>query len=101
LPNAGVKSAYGAALGGTRRDVFGGLFVRHLGTVVSGLLAGLLLSASITHATASMLFGVNVFDPLSFSAAAVMLLLTACVACAIPLWRATAVQPAAILRPEC
>jgi putative ABC transport system permease protein len=48
----------------------------------------------------SLLFGVTAEDPLTFVSVTLLLLVVVLVACLIPAWRATAVQPVAALRGE-
>jgi predicted permease len=88
------------ALGSTRAEIVLRALVLNLGGVTAGIVLGLLLEAIVTRFTASMLYGVGVFDPLSFSGAAAVLLFTAFVACAVPAWRATNVDPTIVLRTE-
>jgi predicted permease len=88
------------ALGSTRREIFLRSLAHSLAAVVAGIVVGLLLEVGVTRLTASMLYGVGMFDPVSFGAAVAVLLATALVACAVPVWRATDVDPMIVFRTE-
>ena len=65
-----------------------------------GLGAGLVLSLALTWVLGSLLFSVHPYDPISLSAAAAALAFVALVACSLPAWRATRVDPLVALRYE-
>jgi ABC-type antimicrobial peptide transport system permease subunit len=88
------------ALGADRRHVIAlvvrqGLSMALLGTAV-GVAAALALSRTIQ----SLLFGVAPTDPTTFAAVIAMLLGVAAIACYVPAWRATHVDPTQALRTE-
>ena len=88
--------ALGATGGAVLRLVLG----RGLRLAAAGLAAGLLLAFSLGRALESLLFGVAPTDAITFLAAASLLGVTALVACALPAWRASRVDPIAVLRSE-
>ncbi|MGH9842930.1 MAG: FtsX-like permease family protein, partial [Blastocatellia bacterium] len=92
----GVRMALGAAPRDVLRLVIRqGLWLTLLGTGV-----GLLLAFAATRLLASMLYGVGVRDPLTFIGVPLLLGTVALLACWIPAWRATRVDPLIALRSE-
>jgi ABC-type antimicrobial peptide transport system permease subunit len=88
------------ALGSTRQGIFG-LVLRSAASVAAiGLVVGALGSIAVVRLLRSMLFGVVPFDPISYCAAAILLLLTAFVSGLVPARRAASVQPMQALRSE-
>jgi putative ABC transport system permease protein len=65
-----------------------------------GIVLGLVFSVAVARLIATMLVGVRAIDPLSLSAAALLLLLTAAVAAIGPAWRASRVDPMVALHSE-
>jgi predicted permease len=88
------------ALGAERRGVVL-MILRQAGKMVTlGVVVGLLASLGVSRLIASMLFGVNSYDPLTFVAAAVILTPVALAACYIPARRAARVDPMVALPYE-
>ena len=92
----GIRMALGAQRSNVLRLVVGqGVILAAVGIVI-GITAALGLMRLIT----SLLFGVSPDDPLTFTAAALVLLFVAIAACYIPARRAIAVDPMNALRYE-
>jgi ABC-type antimicrobial peptide transport system permease subunit len=88
------------ALGATGGDVIRLVLREGLAPTAIGLVAGVLLATLLTRAMASALFGVGPLDPVVLSAAPVLLLAVAFVACLIPARRAIADDPLDALRAD-
>lgn len=88
------------ALGSTRGRIFR-LVLRGSGlTAAFGLVAGGAASIAAARLVRSMLFGVTPFDPVSYCAAALFLLLTVILSGLAPARRAASIQPMQALRSE-
>ena len=92
----GVRMALGAA----GRDVMGLVLREGMTLAVAGVALGLAGAAALTRLMAALLFGVTARDPLTFGAGAAVLLGVAALACGIPAWRATRVEPNTALRAD-
>ncbi len=88
------------ALGAQTRDVMLMIVKQGSKLILIGLAIGLAGAYALTRLVASLLFGVTAKDPLTFVAVAVLLALVALLACYVPAWRATKVDPMEALRCE-
>ncbi|MGA2270056.1 MAG: ABC transporter permease [Bryobacteraceae bacterium] len=88
------------ALGAGRADVVRLVLGQSLRLTLSGILAGLLGSWSLTRFLSTLLFDTGATDPLTFGAVALILAMVAVAASLIPAWRATVVDPMSALRQE-
>lgn len=92
----GIRMALGARRGDVLRMVVGqGTRLAFLGVVIGSIAA--LIS---THLLASLLFGVNTSDPVTYICVTVLLFLVAPAACYFPARRAMRVDPVQALRTE-
>jgi len=88
------------ALGATTGNVLGHVLGSAARVIAAGVVAGLALSAVLGRLVATLLFGVQPRDPLTFAVVTIVLALTAIAAAAGPAWRATRIDPAVALRSE-
>jgi len=96
LRELGVRAAVGAGSGEIARLVLG----RSMRLVVVGMLLGLVAALGLTRLAATLLFGVEATDPVTFAAMTLVLGTAAFAASALPALRAARVDPAAVLRGE-
>jgi putative ABC transport system permease protein len=92
----GVRRALGATTGDVLRLVAGSA-ARLIGT---GAVIGAVLSAALARLIATVLFGVDALDPITFASVAIVVILTAALSAAVPGWRAARIDPAVALRRE-
>jgi macrolide transport system ATP-binding/permease protein len=88
------------ALGARPAAVVGLVMKQGLIVAVAGLIAGCLMAAIAARAGAGVLYGISAADPVSWLAAAVLLLGVSALANLIPAWRAAHVDPSEALRME-
>lgn len=88
------------ALGAQRKQVLRLMLADGLQPALIGLALGLVASAAAVRLIRSMLYETQPLDPTVFAAVAAMLLLVAALACLIPAWRASRLDPVQALRSE-
>ncbi len=88
------------ALGAEPRHVRGLVVRQGLSMALAGMVLGLAGAMALSRSVQGLLFGVTATDPITFGAVAAMLLGVALVACYIPAWRATRLDPTTALRSE-
>jgi putative ABC transport system permease protein len=88
------------ALGATRAEILR-MVLRQTGVLaLFGIVLGAILSVPATRLAATFLFGVHAYDPLSYLAGAMLILLCSGLACWLPAWRASRVDPMPALRAD-
>lgn len=88
------------ALGARRIHVLRMVLGQGIRLIMVGLATGVAAALALTQLMASLLFGVSSSDPLTFLSVALLLLLVALAACAVPARRAMRVDPIRALRWE-
>jgi len=88
------------ALGAQREQVLRATLADGLRPAIIGLLLGLAASAATTQFIKSMLYETQTLDPAVFAAVAALLLASAALACMVPAWRASRLDPMRVLRME-
>jgi predicted permease len=88
------------ALGAKQDDVLKMILWHGMTQAAVGVLFGLAGALILTRAMKSLLYGVNASDPVTFAAAATLLVLVGMLACYIPAKRATRMDPLVALRHE-
>jgi putative ABC transport system permease protein len=92
----GIRAALGASTGNLRVLVFiGGMRL-----VLIGLAIGFAATFATTGVLSSMLYGVGVRDPLTIAGVAAILSTVAGLACLLPAWRSTKLDPMQALRSQ-
>jgi predicted permease len=88
------------ALGARRASVVLGVVRSAALLTAVGVTIGLGLAFALTRLLKSWLFEVTTSDPLTFSGTALLLMMTALVATAVPAFRSASVNPSSVLRAE-
>jgi predicted permease len=92
----GIRLALGAQGG----DVLRLVFLEGVRLALIGLLSGIALSLVLTRFMASLLYGVRSYDPMAYGGVTLVIALVVAVACLLPAYRATTVDPTVALRSE-
>ncbi len=88
------------ALGAGPSDVLGMVIGQAARLALAGVVAGGLGALALTRMMRGLLFGIDFFDPLTFTVMAAVLAAVMLVACYVPARRATRVYPMVALRYE-
>ena len=88
------------ALGASRANVLGDILKRGMALALAGSVIGVSGGLILSRLMATLLFGVQPSDLLTFSGAAALLIIVALAACYVPARHATRVDPVVTLRYE-
>jgi putative ABC transport system permease protein len=88
------------ALGAQRERVLGLMLADGLRPALIGLLLGLAASAATTQFIKAMLYETQPLDAEAFAGVAALLIASAALACMVPAWRASRIDPMRLLRME-
>ena len=88
------------ALGATRRHVFWSVMREGMLFGACGIVLGLAAAGLLSRVLARELYGVSPVDPLTYLSVAIGMALVTLLACAVPTYRATRVDPLVALRQE-
>ena len=88
------------ALGADSSSIVWMIVSQGLKLVTLGLVVGIAASFGVARAVASLLYETSGYDLVAFSAAPIVLVATALLACALPAYRASRVDPTTALRTE-
>jgi putative ABC transport system permease protein len=90
----GLRTALGAQTG----DVMTLVGKQAIGITIGGLATGLIASFFLSTTMSSLIYGVSARDAISFVTVPAVLLIVSTLACAVPVWRATRIDPIDALR---
>ena len=88
------------ALGANRSRLLGEVMTRGLSLVSAGVILGLLGALAASQLLASLLFGVQPTDVTTLAIVTPSILALAAIACLLPAWRASRLDPVVVLRAE-
>ena len=88
------------ALGALRAQVLRRILYDGLRPAVIGLALGLIAAVEASRLLRGMLYETRNLDPIVFAAVAGTLLIVAAIACIVPAWRASRIDPMQALRTE-
>jgi ABC-type antimicrobial peptide transport system permease subunit len=88
------------AIGARPGKVLSLILLQGMRQVVLGLAIGAFLAFALSRGIASSLFGVSPQDPVTLIGTVLLLVAVAALACAVPAFRATRIDPLEALRSE-
>jgi predicted permease len=92
----GLRMAFGAGV----KDLLGFVMLRGLRLTAAGIVIGAVAAVMLTRLMGNLLYKVSPRDPIAFGTAFIILIVVAFVACFLPAWRATRIDPIQALRDQ-
>ena len=92
----GLRMAFGAGV----KDLLGLVMSRGLRLTAAGIVIGAVTAGMLTRLMGNLLYKVSPRDPIVFGTAFIILIVVAFIACFIPAWRATRIDPIQALRDQ-
>lgn len=89
-----------AALGAEARDIVLVVLGQGMRLAATGLALGMVIALGLSRIMSSLLYGVSPGDPATFAFVAPVSAAVAALACIVPAWRASRIDPAAAIRSE-
>jgi ABC-type antimicrobial peptide transport system permease subunit len=96
IPEIGIR----LALGATFRDVIRMVLIEGMKPTMLGVAVGIPAALSLGRLVSSLIFNVKSTDPMTFVGVTALLSVVALLACIVPTYRATKVDPMVALRYE-
>lgn len=88
------------ALGARQQDIMKLILKRGVTLSTIGLVIGAAMTVTLASVLKSLLFGVTIFDPLTFIAVPALMIVISSVASYVPAWRGSRIDPVDALRNE-
>ena len=92
----GLRMALGAGV----KDLLRLVMSRGLRLTAAGIVIGIVAAVMLTRLMADLLYKVSPRDPIVFGTALIVLIVVAFVACFVPAWRATRIDPVQALHEQ-
>lgn len=92
----GLRMALGAGV----KDLLGMVLSHGLRLMAAGILVGAIAGVVLTRLMANLLYKVSPRDPVAFGSALLVIIIASLVACFLPAWRATRIDPVKALREQ-
>jgi ABC-type antimicrobial peptide transport system permease subunit len=92
----GLRMALGAGV----KDLLGMVMSRGVRLTAAGIVIGAVTAVVLTRLMGNLLYKVSPRDPIAFGTAFVILIVVALIACFLPAWRATRIDPVQALHEQ-
>ena len=92
----GLRMALGAGV----KDLLGMVMSRGIRLTAAGIVIGAVAAVMLTRLIGNLLYKVSPRDPIAFGTALIILLVVALIACFLPAWRATRIDPVQALHEQ-